>query len=64
MRCEKCHKNEATIHVNEMDAGSPEIQKRHLCETCFRESESDLMKRPDIMKALETLRAHKDNPPA
>jgi protein-arginine kinase activator protein McsA len=63
MQCEKCKKQEATIHLNEIVAGADEITKRNYCEACFRETQSELLKRPDIMAALDRLRSHKANPP-
>jgi len=63
MRCEKCHKNEATIHLTEVDARSSKIRKRDFCEACFRESESETLKSPDIGKLVDSLRAHEDDWP-
>jgi protein-arginine kinase activator protein McsA len=63
MRCEKCHKNEATIHLTEVVARSSRIRKGDFCEACFRESESELLKRPHLVKVVDNLRAHQDNRP-
>ena len=41
MLCEKCNKAEATVHITEVVADSPEeMKKRNFCVRCF--SQSDL----------------------
>ena len=41
MLCEKCNKAEATVHITEVVADSPEeMKKRNFCVACF--SQGDL----------------------
>lgn len=40
MLCEKCNKQEATVHVTEVVAEAPDqLKKRDFCEACFNQSE-------------------------
>ena len=40
MLCEKCNKEEATVHVTQVVAQAPEEMKKHdFCEACFSQSE-------------------------
>jgi protein-arginine kinase activator protein McsA len=40
MLCEKCHQEEATVHVTEVVAEAPEEMKKHdFCEACFSQTE-------------------------
>jgi len=35
MLCERCHEQEATVHLTETEASSGEMIEHHLCESCF-----------------------------
>ena len=40
MLCEKCNKQEATVHVTKVVAEAPEEMKKHdFCEACFSQTE-------------------------
>lgn len=40
MLCEKCNKQEATVHVTEVVAEAPDQMKKHeFCEACFNQTE-------------------------
>ena len=39
MLCQKCHKNEATIHVQKIEDGH--VKSIHLCESCAAEHNMD-----------------------
>lgn len=40
MLCEKCNKQEATVHVTEVVAEAPDEMKKHdFCEACFSQTE-------------------------
>ena len=40
MLCEKCNKQEATVHVTEVVAEAPDqMKKREFCEACFNQTE-------------------------
>lgn len=40
MLCEKCNKQEATVHVTEVVAEAPDQMKKHdFCEACFNQTD-------------------------
>ena len=49
MLCQRCHKNEATIHITEV--GNGEHHENHLCEQCA-EAEGTVVKSPPTINQL------------
>ena len=49
MLCQRCHKNEATIHITEVGTG--EHQESHLCEQCA-EANGTVVKNPATINQL------------
>jgi len=49
MLCQRCHKNEATIHITEV--GNGEHQENHLCEQCA-EADGSVVKNPATINQL------------
>ncbi len=49
MLCQRCHKNEATIHITEVGEG--EHQENHLCEKCA-EANGTVVKNPATINQL------------
>jgi len=39
MLCEKCHQQEANVHVTLVDAPYGDVTKHDYCESCYREQE-------------------------
>ncbi len=50
MRCEKCQKNEATVHLTQVIDGT--VKKSHLCEACAEAGGIDLQNPASIADAL------------
>jgi len=55
MQCQICHKNEATIHLTEISAGSR--TEMHLCEQCAVEQDINLKSHIPINELLSNLLA-------
>ena len=39
MLCEKCNRQEATVHLSEIVAETHQMRKHDFCEACFSQSE-------------------------